>query len=185
MGESTKTHVLALFMLPFIRDLISRPVPAFFINKPMPSAGSWIISPAWRNLSSTGNQDDADVIKGFIKEIGFDKPFKTGELFDQTYDDSFGKIYIDVPLRGRDGHFEVRAGKVTWLQEGEALRPSRMGRTVKLRPKAKQGIRSSIGLCRYERRGQYAQLAAPFITSRKQSRSGPYRAVSHLILQAV
>lgn len=62
------------------------------------------------------------MIKGFIKEIGYDKPFKTGEPFDQTYDDSFGKMDIDVPLRGRDGHFEVRAGQVPWLPEGEALR---------------------------------------------------------------
>jgi len=31
--ERAPRHVLALFLLPFIRDLISRPVPAFVINK--------------------------------------------------------------------------------------------------------------------------------------------------------
>ncbi|THV29940.1 hypothetical protein, partial [Rhizobium rosettiformans] len=43
-GESTKAHVLALFLLPIVREIIHGPAPAFVINKPMPGAGSGLFA---------------------------------------------------------------------------------------------------------------------------------------------
>lgn len=92
---------------------------------------------SWRNLSSTGNQDDADVIEAFIKEIGLDKPFKTGELFDQIYDDASGKLDVDVPLRGRDRH-SLKSGLGKYLGfRKEKPYILQDGRTVKLQAKGK------------------------------------------------
>ena len=51
------------------------------------------------------------MIKGFIKEIGYDKPFKTGELFDQTYDDSFGKMASTCLCAGVTGTLKSGLGK--------------------------------------------------------------------------
>jgi hypothetical protein len=47
LGQSTKAHVLALFLLPIIRGIIDGPVPAFVINKPMPGAGSGLFANVW------------------------------------------------------------------------------------------------------------------------------------------
>ncbi|MEQ8308047.1 MAG: hypothetical protein RIA09_15935 [Hoeflea sp.] len=44
VGESTKAHVLALFLLPMIREIIDGPSPAFVVNKPMPGAGSGLFA---------------------------------------------------------------------------------------------------------------------------------------------
>jgi hypothetical protein len=44
VGESTKAHVLALLLLPMIREVIDGPTPAFVINKPMPGAGSGLFA---------------------------------------------------------------------------------------------------------------------------------------------
>jgi hypothetical protein len=44
VGESTKAHVLALMLLPMIREVIDGPSPAFVVNKPMPGAGSGLFA---------------------------------------------------------------------------------------------------------------------------------------------
>ncbi|MDW9531916.1 hypothetical protein RWE87_13495 [Sinorhizobium meliloti] len=94
---------------------------------------------SWRNLSSTGNQDDVDVIDGLIKEIGMDKFFKTGELFEQIYDDTTGKLDVDVPLRGRDRH-SLKSGFGKYLSfRKEKPYVLGDGRTVKLQAKGKAG----------------------------------------------
>lgn len=93
---------------------------------------------SWRNLSTSSNQDDNDVMAGLLAEIGMSKDFKTGDLFDSIYDDTTGKLDVDVPLRGRDRHsLKSGFGKYLGFRKGKVYEIE--GKQVQLRATGKNG----------------------------------------------
>ncbi|MBB5277741.1 hypothetical protein HNR26_003830 [Rhizobium rosettiformans] len=86
---------------------------------------------SWRSLSTSSNQDDIEVMAGLIKEIGIDKHFKAGELFDGIYDEATGNFDVDVPIRGRDKHtLKTQFGKYLGYRKGKIYEIG--GKNVKL-----------------------------------------------------
>jgi hypothetical protein len=110
---------------------------------------------SWRNLSTTSNQDDNDVMAGLLAEVGMGKDFRTGELFDTIYDDTSGKLDVDVPLRGRDRHsLKSSFGKYMGFRKGKVYEIE--GKQIQLRA---TGMRGGVVMYRFEEVGRQAKAA--------------------------